>query len=263
LRKFVIDIFSQKKFNFSITNFLHIIKRRRNLKDKNTKLIKIVKNGPFLVYGGIPLLKLIISADNLGYPYEWIKKEEYPLQEEYALCRCGQSEKKPFCDGKHEETGFQGIDTTSRVSYLEGAKVTEGPELILTDNPSLCSHAGFCTRAGGIVNLVRRSEAPKARDVAIQEAGNCSSGSLVVLDRKTGNPIEPDFEPSIAVTEEPGRGVSGPLWVRGMIPIKSADGTIYEIRNRVTLCRCGESFNIPFCDGTHIEIGFNDGDESI
>ena len=124
------------------------------MKEKNNKLIKIVKDGPILVYGGIPLLKLIISADNLGYPYEWIERERYPLQEEYALCRCGQSGKKPFCDGKHEETSFQGIETASRVSYLESAKKTEGPDLILTDNQSLCSHAGFCTRAGGIVNLV-------------------------------------------------------------------------------------------------------------
>ena len=138
------------------------------MKEKNNKLIKIVKDGPILVYGGIPLLKLIISADNLGYPYEWIERERYPLQEEYALCRCGQSGKKPFCDGKHEETSFQGIETASRVSYLESAKKTEGPDLILTDNQSLCSHAGFCTRAGGIVNLVRQSGDPNARNIAIQ-----------------------------------------------------------------------------------------------
>ncbi|HET8688843.1 MAG TPA: CDGSH iron-sulfur domain-containing protein [Methanosarcina sp.] len=42
--------------------------------------------------------------------------------------------------------------------------------------------------------------------------------------------------------------------MRGGIPIESADGKQYEIRNRVTLCRCGKSRNKPFCDGSHVEI---------
>ena len=45
--------------------------------------------------------------------------------------------------------------------------------------------------------------------------------------------------------------MNGPIWVRGGIPIESADESIYEIRNRVALCRCGKSSNIPFCDGSH------------
>ena len=52
--------------------------------------------------------------------------------------------------------------------------------------------------------------------------------------------------------------MSGPLWVRGGVPVVSADGTPYEIRNRVTLCRCGASQNKPFCDGSHASIGFTD-----
>jgi CDGSH-type Zn-finger protein len=235
----------------------------KNLKEKNKQFIKIVKNGPFLVYGGIPLIKLIITTDTIGYPYEWVEKMKYPQQEEYALCRCGQSENKPFCDGKHEETGFQGIETAGRVSYLDNAKEINGTELILTDNQTLCNHAGFCARAGGIGNLVIESDDPEAKKTAIQIAGNCNSGRFVVWDKETKQPIEPDFELSIAVTEEPEKGVSGPLWVRGKIPLVSAEGITYEVRNRVTLCRCGQSFNKPYCDGTHIEIGFNDGDESI
>jgi len=57
---------------------------------------------------------------------------------------------------------------------------------------------------------------------------------------------------SIVVIEYPPRIEHGPLWVRGGIPIKSADGKPYEIRNRVILCRCGRSKNKPFCDGSHI-----------
>ena len=37
----------------------------------------------------------------------------------------------------------------------------------------------------------------------------------------------------------------------GGIPIHGADGQAYEVRNRVTLCRCGRSANKPYCDGAH------------
>jgi CDGSH-type Zn-finger protein len=55
--------------------------------------------------------------------------------------------------------------------------------------------------------------------------------------------------------------MSGPLWISGGVPIISCDGTEYEVRNRVTLCRCGRSGNKPFCDGTHVDIQFRDGAE--
>jgi choline dehydrogenase-like flavoprotein len=55
----------------------------------------------------------------------------------------------------------------------------------------------------------------------------------------------------IALVKDPQEGVQGPIWVRGGIPIESVNGTIYEIRNRIALCRCGKSSNKPFCDGGH------------
>jgi hypothetical protein len=70
---------------------------------------------------------------------------------------------------------------------------------------------------------------------------------------KAGNLIEPELEPSILVVDDPVLDVVGPLWVRGGIPIESVDGETYEIRNRVSLCRCGKSCNKPFCDGSHQE----------
>ena len=51
--------------------------------------------------------------------------------------------------------------------------------------------------------------------------------------------------------EDTEKKVSGPIYVRGGIPVVSADGKTYEIRNRVTLCRCGRSDNKPFCNGSH------------
>jgi iron-binding CDGSH zinc finger protein len=46
--------------------------------------------------------------------------------------------------------------------------------------------------------------------------------------------------------------------VRGGIQVISADGHDYEIRERQTLCRCGQSRNKPFCDGSHWYAGFRD-----
>ena len=70
-------------------------------------------------------------------------------------------------------------------------------------------------------------------------------------DKKTKKTVEPVFEKSIGLIEDPAMGVDGPIWVRGGIPVESAEGKNYRIRNRVTLCRCGKSLNKPFCDSSH------------
>jgi hypothetical protein len=127
----------------------------------------------------------------------------------------------------------------------------EGPRLDLDDTEELCAGARFCDRAGGIWNLVEEDDAVAVR-TATEEACNCPSGRLVVKD-KNGKVIEPELEPGIAVVHDPAAGGMGPLWVKGGIPVTSADGKTYEVRNRVTLCRCGRSKNKPFCDASHIE----------
>ena len=214
--------------------------------------IRITENGPYIVTGKIPLKRYVIGIDDEGYSYEWREVEAYPLMDSYALCRCGQSGSKPFCDGTHALVNFEGTETASRKPYLEQAETTEGPALKLTDVLGLCASARFCNRAGGTWELTRKSDDPEARKTAIEEAAACSSGRLVVWD-ENGQAIEPDLEPSIAITEDPQYGMNGPIWVRGGIPIESADGSLYESRNRVPLCRCGRSRNKPFCDSSHCQ----------
>jgi CDGSH-type Zn-finger protein len=72
-----------------------------------------------------------------------------------------------------------------------------------------------------------------------------------------------NFEPQIELIEDPQAKARGGVWLKGGIELESADGSKYEPRNRVTLCRCGKFNNKPFCDGIHINISFNDGDESL
>lgn len=214
--------------------------------------IKVTRNGPYIVSGGVPLSEQTIAVDSDGQCHGWRQTREYPPQENYALCRCGRSGNKPFCDGTHARIGFDGSEAASRELYLARAERTEGLGLDLTDAGELCAGARFCHRDGGIWRLAKRSVDPDARMIAIEEAGDCPSGRLVVWD-KEGKPIEPGFAPSIALVQDPQAGVSGPIWVRGGIPIESAGGATYEVRNRVTLCRCGKSSNKPFCDGRHLK----------
>jgi CDGSH-type Zn-finger protein len=218
---------------------------------KKTK-IKVTKDGPYLVTGGIPLLRMIIETDSYGDSCTWREVKRYPHRERYTLCRCEKSRNKPYCDGAHILQRFNGTETASNEPYLENVKEYLGPELKLTDRRELCVGAAFCVRDAGIKNLVVYSDRPGFKEIAIEEAANCPSGRLVVWD-KQGNPIEPDCEPSIVITEHK-NGLSGPLWIRGEVEIESADGIIYEKRNRVTLCRCGRSLNKPFCDGSHFDI---------
>ncbi|HPS28506.1 MAG TPA: CDGSH iron-sulfur domain-containing protein [Candidatus Paceibacterota bacterium] len=230
-------------------------------KDLNTqRKIKITKDGPYVVSGNIPLDKETILTDEKGCSYKWEKGEKYPQQENYSLCRCGQSKHKPYCDGSHASVHFDGTETASTKPYNELAQTIEGPGLDLKDVRELCASARFCDREEGAWALTQEfSGDPEAKKLAIEECGNCPSGRLVAIDKETGQPIEPKFEPSISLVEDPEAKVSGPLWVKGGIKVESARGENYESRNRVTLCRCGKSHNKPYCDGSHIKVKFNDG----
>jgi CDGSH-type Zn-finger protein len=65
-------------------------------------VIRCRANGPLLIQ--IPV-KII---DHLGNEFA------IPLgKENIALCRCGQSKNKPFCDGSHRQCGFQAAETAS------------------------------------------------------------------------------------------------------------------------------------------------------
>lgn len=58
--------------------------------------IRISKNGPLLIKEPV---KLVDQASG-----QEIVVEKFPV----ALCRCGQSSNKPFCDGTHSSCGFDG-----------------------------------------------------------------------------------------------------------------------------------------------------------
>jgi len=221
----------------------------------DSKRIKVEKDGPYIVSGHVGLTEQIINSNNDDY--KMIPGRVFPVGESYALCRCGQSKNMPFCDGSHVHNHFNGTETASRKPFRERALILKGPDLLLADVEEYCSFSRFChTVEGNAWELTEDSDNPVARENAIKAASECPAGRLVAYDKQTREPIEIHYEPSIAVIQDPQRGVSGPLWVRGGIPIESADGETYEVRNRVTLCRCGKSANKPYCDATHVSVRF-------
>ncbi len=213
--------------------------------------IQVTKDGPYLVTGDLPLSEQWIVTNAGGESLDYREGKKFPAQPQCALCRCGQSANKPFCDGTHNKIQFDGTETASHQPYLKQAETIEGPAMLLTDQENLCAFARFCDPKGRIWNLVKQTDNPDAQQLVKHEAGHCPAGRLVAWDRETGQPIEPKFEPSLGLTEDTAKQVSGPIWVRGGIPVVSASGKTYEIRNRMTLCRCGRSDNKPFCNGSH------------
>ncbi|MDE1725451.1 MAG: CDGSH iron-sulfur domain-containing protein [Thaumarchaeota archaeon] len=226
---------------------------------KSEKKITITKNGPYLVSGDLPLSVEIIVNNKEGFSWDWKKGKTFEIKSDYALCRCGHSKNVPFCDGTHAKINFNGKEAASKEPYDAQAQKMNGPTLVLGDQENLCAFARFCDPGGKIWSLIEDTDDPKIRELVIREAMHCPSGRLTLHDKKTGKEIEDKLEPSIGIIEDPTMKCSGPIWVRGDVTIESEDGTIYEKRNRVTLCRCGASGNKPFCDGSHASIKFNDG----
>lgn len=225
--------------------------------EQSKRSIKITKNGPYLMSGGIPLKEKIITPQGDGYVYR--DGRPLPQAERYALCRCGRSKNPPFCDGAHTACGFCGDETALRETYADRAEVTECDGLDLFDD-GRCAFARFCHRdSGNAWDLAEDSGDEFCRREAVLAAVECPSGRLEVRD-KDGKLIEPYLEPEVVILQDPSSGVSACIAVTGDIEIEAADGHIYEHRNRVALCRCGRSGDKPFCDAAHIAARFSDGE---
>ena len=126
------------------------------------------ENGPLVVKG----LHRMVGPDGA----------EVEVKPVMALCRCGASQSKPFCDGSHNEIGFEsrggkpaGIDKL--ISY-------DGQDVSVTYNPLLCSHAAECGRlASHIFNPAQKPWVqPDKGTVAEVEAvvTACPSGALAL-----------------------------------------------------------------------------------
>lgn len=223
--------------------------------DEKEIYVKVKKDGPYLVYGSPPIECKTIETDENGVCIEYGDGKKFEVKSDpAALCRCGKTANAPFCDGSHLNCLDERDETADFKPIEEEAIIYKGKNLTLKDNEKYCALARFCDANGSIWNLIYAGDEASDNEVK-RETFLCPSGRLVLYDND-GNLLEPEFEKSISVLEDTSLKISGPLWLRGGIRVESSDGRSYEIRNRQTLCRCGQSKNKPFCDCTHKHIKF-------
>jgi CDGSH-type Zn-finger protein len=245
-------------------SFEYVPPERRHWVDGAGKRIVVIPNGPYLVFGDVPLTRKRKVVSNAGDSVSWQLYERLEAEPVYALCRCGQSSNKPFCDGTHAGVGFDGTETADIRPSIERQRIVEGGTgLVVKRDGYLCMHAAFCVgRERKIPAMLADTADSDVRAHVIGMIERCPSGSYLYALTPDGDDVEPDLPVAIAVTEEED-GIAGPLWVTGGIPVQRADGRPFETRNRVTLCRCGQSAAKPLCDGTHRVIAFRETPQHI
>jgi CDGSH-type Zn-finger protein len=203
----------------------------------NRPTIECKPDGPYLVKG----------LENLRGS-QGARIEPKPVM---ALCRCGGSASKPFCDGTHTKNGFSGDRLADSSADKRDSYAAE--RITIHDNRSICAHAGHCT--DGLAAVFKYKSEPwidpagGAVEAIVATIHRCPSGALsYTRDGVAGG--DPQREPSITATQD------GPYAVVGgarLLDQPLAQGASTE---HYTLCRCGASKNKPFCDGTHWSIGF-------
>lgn len=172
-----------------------------------------------------------------------------------ALCRCGGSSNKPFCDGTHGKTGFS--DENSADASLDTRDTYVGKQITIHDNRSICAHAGFCTER--LESVFKMGQEPwidpdgASAQAIVETIEQCPSGALSYTIDETEH-RDQDREPMVTVTKD------GPYAVSGGIELLGQQFGAGASTEHYTLCRCGASNNKPFCDGSHWHIGFEDED---
>lgn len=183
-----------------------------------------------------------------------------------ALCRCGGSKNKPFCDGTHNVIRFSSANKTlenddiKKIVIKDKRRDYPGKEVTVHDNRKICSHAAECVNnLSSVFKLGSRPwinpDASKMNDI-IDVVRRCPSGALSYsIDGVEYRDPEEQRNPTVTVLK------NGPYHITGGIEligdnIQFGEGASKE---HYTLCRCGASENKPFCDGAHKSSNFNDG----
>lgn len=194
-------------------------------------IIKVSKNGPYVITNLEGLKDVDGCTGEIGEPA-------------VALCRCGESGSKPFCDGTHGKIGFSDEKLEGRVPRKLDEYV--GKEITIHDDRGICSHAGYCT--DGLPKVFRMRTEPwidpdgASLEEIIETIRKCPSGALSY----TVDNIKYD---EYYDKEEVELAENGPLLVKGSIKLEDEDKP--ETDDHYALCKCGHSRNKPFCSGQH------------
>ncbi len=211
--------------------------------------IVTAKNGPYLV------TNIAAVRTPLG--------ERLTLPPQLALCRCGASALKPFCDGTHATSGFTDDKDPKRVP--DRRDTYPGEQVTIFDNRGICQHSGLCTDRAAAAFRTKEEPfvAPSGArmDELVRAVRDCPSGALsLAFDRVEARDLV-DWHgtrgQAVEITQD------GPYRVTGGLPLTDATGADVpraagSSREHYALCRCGHSQNKPFCSGMHWYIGFRD-----
>lgn len=168
-----------------------------------------------------------------------------------SLCRCGESDMKPLCDGSHAQVNFVGEREDSNKPELEYYR---GKDITIAIDRYLCMGAGYCGELEAVFGTHDQTkyepdEAP-VEDI-IATIKKCPSGALSYI---IGNEHFRNYYSETGIVVEK----DGPLNCRGEITLIDDQDSDALIPNadHSTLCRCGGSKKKPVCDGSHEEKGF-------
>ncbi|MDP2299815.1 MAG: CDGSH iron-sulfur domain-containing protein [Coriobacteriia bacterium] len=178
-------------------------------------------------------------------------RDEIPSRDSVLLCRCGASERKPFCDGSHVGIGFS---STRMWKPGAGSEIDHhGADITIHDNRALCAHVEYCVLE--LPGVFDRSKRPWVNPdgASVEEiialCDKCPSGALgYSIGGVRGVP--PDRPPTVVVSAE------GPYFLEGGVEVVDPNLPEAAHDEHCTLCRCGASRNKPLCDGKHVQAGF-------
>ena len=130
------------------------------------------------------------------------------------------------------------------------------PGITVTFDPNLCIHSAVCLKSLPEVFDTRRRPWIRAEGATAAEVAaaieRCPSGALKYVLADSGAAAEAKQAPS-----EIRLSPNGPLLVQGAFTLLDEDGNALPVAGTAALCRCGMTANPPFCDGSHVKIGFS------
>ena len=134
-------------------------------------------------------------------------------------------------------------------------QVYQTNEIIVTFDPNVCIHSGACLAALPAVFDVSRADwvrpAAASADEVADAVARCPSGALQSVRAGRLKPSGAESAEAVRLTVTP----HGPTLVRGRFRMELPSGAMVE-RDSCALCRCGETGNPPFCDGSHVRVRF-------
>ena len=226
--------------------------KKDELKEK-PKILPLL-NGPFYLLNDMEPKVVENLQNSEGEPLSNVRG--------IALCRCGASKNKPFCDGTHGIIGFSSKNSVT----LEGSTTIKdrrknyvGKKIIIHDNRKICSHAAECVN--NLPSVFRfdarpwiSPDAAESEQQIIKTIEKCPSGALSYSIDGVEYRDQNERKPMVTVLKD------GPYAITGGIDLIGDDIQFAEgfSKEHYTLCRCGASNNKPFCDGTHRTVSFKD-----